>query len=479
MSPKSLFPSRAGSILTLALCCLSLLSCMEPESALCPEGLVCPFGQKCAARQAVCIKDDCGDGIIQADESCDDGNIVDGDGCSRNCESTENCGNGVTDLAANEVCDDGDTENGDGCSADCKSDERCGNSIVDEALDEVCDDGDTESGDGCSADCKSTEYCGNGYIDFNERCDDGNNLDGDECRWDCSSGRQCGNGYLDPGEQCDDGNLLDGDDCRHNCEIAFCGDGDVNTRGEHKEDCDDKVETERCNINCTHARCGDGFINRSLKEQCDDENASNDDNCLNSCKVARCGDGYTNIEGGEACDDGNSLACGTCDATCSQRQNPSPAHGSITAVSFDRIRDGEVFIIGSGKKIYIFEFNTTGESPETHVPINLRKDASDDAVAEVIAKAINGIVDPDFGISAGLKKNTVTLDAASKGSFENCPIIESVMNASFKVTGMSGGVGLDCPKGTGCKEEGDCAEGLSCLPVAPDSTNRKCGPKPR
>ncbi|MCY1022177.1 DUF4215 domain-containing protein [Pyxidicoccus sp. MSG2] len=411
MSRKSLFPARAGSILTLALCCLTLLACIEPESTLCPEGLVCPFGQKCAAQQAVCIKDDCGDGIIQTGESCDDGNIIDGDGCSRNCESAEACGNGIMDVAANELCDDGDTEGGDGCSADCKSTEYCGNSIVDEVLDEVCDDGNTEYGDGCSADCKSTEYCGNGYIDFNERCDDGNNLDGDDCRWDCSSGRQCGNGYLDPGEQCDDGNLLDGDDCRRTCEIAFCGDGDLNTQGLRKEECDD----------------------------------------------------------------GNSLSCGTCDASCSHVQGSSPATGIITVVPGGEIHDGEILVISDGPIQKIFEFNTEGGVASAHVRLAIPKIDKDFAVPIAIAKAIDD--ETDFNLIVTREWNVIKLKAARNGSFANQPIIKSSDERSLRVDGMSGGVARDCPAGTGCKIDDDCADGLWC-PEVPETERQMCRPKP-
>jgi len=53
---------------------------------------------------------------VASGEGCDDGNVVDGDGCDRNC-SVSACGNGV--RAANEECDDGNVEPGDGCSASC------------------------------------------------------------------------------------------------------------------------------------------------------------------------------------------------------------------------------------------------------------------------------------------------------------------------------------------------------------------------
>ena len=58
----------------------------------------------------------CGDGNINGDEECDDGNTVGGDGCSSEC-SFEICGNGVVDAL--EQCDDGNNVDGDGCTYDC------------------------------------------------------------------------------------------------------------------------------------------------------------------------------------------------------------------------------------------------------------------------------------------------------------------------------------------------------------------------
>ena len=137
------------------------------------------------------------------------------------------CGDSI--VHADEACDDGNDVGGDGCSADCFSDESCGNSTVDSIVGEMCDDGNTTGGDGCSADCLSTEICGNGHTDtlLGEVCDDGNLVDGDGCSMDCLSDETCGNGIRDraAGEACDDGNLVDGDGCSHTCrrEDSGCG----------------------------------------------------------------------------------------------------------------------------------------------------------------------------------------------------------------------------------------------------------------
>lgn len=131
--------------------------------------------------------------------------------------TTAGCGDGVVDVEAGEICDDGNNINGDGCSADCRSQEVCGNGIVDRAVGEQCDDGNTMDGDGCEHDC-TLPSCGNGILDSGEQCDDGNHRDGDSCSRRCEFER-CGNGVLDFDEQCDDGNNVDGDGCEHDCAL--------------------------------------------------------------------------------------------------------------------------------------------------------------------------------------------------------------------------------------------------------------------
>jgi cysteine-rich repeat protein len=65
----------------------------------------------------------CGDGMINGAEECDDGNTMDGDGCSHACMlengHTASCGDGI--LEVGEGCDDGNMVSGDGCSSVCQS----------------------------------------------------------------------------------------------------------------------------------------------------------------------------------------------------------------------------------------------------------------------------------------------------------------------------------------------------------------------
>jgi CSLREA domain-containing protein len=109
----------------------------------------------------------CGDGYVDPEEECDDGNPIDGDGCDSNCRPT-GCGNDV--VTAGETCDDGNTVAGDCCDFDCALDPAgapCtsdGNACTDDVCDGVgacehtahsrpCDDGSP---------CTSADHCAAG-----------------------------------------------------------------------------------------------------------------------------------------------------------------------------------------------------------------------------------------------------------------------------------------------------------------------------
>ena len=261
----------------------------------------------------VCLLEFCGSGAIDPGEVCDDGNTTAGDGCSPDCLSDESCGNGRPDFDAGETCDCGldqanlppgcDAINGapeGGCDVSCQS-LFCGNGVIDAA--EVCDDGNTTAGDGCSPDCLSDESCGNGRTDFavGESCDCGvdpanlplgcngpNDHPDSHCGGGCVS-LYCGNGHLDPGEVCDDGNNRSGDGCSADC--------------------------------ASDESCGNGYVDTVLGELCDDGNTSNVDACANDCSLPSCGDGIWDQADGELCDDGNKTNGDGCSARCSSDES--------------------------------------------------------------------------------------------------------------------------------------------------------------
>lgn len=120
---------------------------------------------------------ECGNARVEPGESCDDGNLVAGDGCGPSCRWEPFCGDGVRDEG--EVCDDGNGAAGDGCAPDCRSDERCGDGVTDVAAGEACD-----GAPGCTGDC-TWEACGDGITAGGEACDDGDRAPFDGCGPDC------------------------------------------------------------------------------------------------------------------------------------------------------------------------------------------------------------------------------------------------------------------------------------------------------
>jgi cysteine-rich repeat protein len=109
----------------------------------------------------------CGDGYLEGEEECDDGNIVSGDGCSDVCmiEVPEpECGNGV--IESEEECDDGE-DNGVLCSPDYGSiciycSETCTNTVFEGGF---CGDSIVNGPEQCD-----NSLCGEGYV-CNIYCD--------------------------------------------------------------------------------------------------------------------------------------------------------------------------------------------------------------------------------------------------------------------------------------------------------------------
>jgi cysteine-rich repeat protein len=129
----------AAGVIALGCACL-----FDTATYDCFSGLRCDPGFVCALRQQVCIPDGgCGNGIVSEDEVCDDGNIIDRDGCSSDCKSNEVCGNGVTDFHMGEECDPVSTFPGRPpdtaeCNSDCTK-PKCGDGHLNRPAGEVCD----------------------------------------------------------------------------------------------------------------------------------------------------------------------------------------------------------------------------------------------------------------------------------------------------------------------------------------------------
>jgi fibro-slime domain-containing protein len=140
---------------------------------------------------------DCGNGMLDPGEQCDDRSNQGGDGCSSTCQIEPGwsctgspsvcartvCGNGI--LEAGEVCDCGTdpTKLPTGCTGP--------NGLF---------NGD---GTGCSKTCTKEPIC--------------RGTNGTGATHACTP--TCGNGNLESGEGCDDGNLVNGDGCSSTCQI--------------------------------------------------------------------------------------------------------------------------------------------------------------------------------------------------------------------------------------------------------------------
>jgi len=277
---------------------------------------------------------ECGNNEVEDGETCDDGNVVGGDGCSATCQ-IEECGNDILDPG--EMCDDGNLVNGDGCSSDCLF-EECGNGILDPG--EECDDGNEDNGDGCDSQCliEPEPACGDGNLDPGEQCDDGNTVGGDGCAADCTiegSEPFCGDGTQDPGEGCDDGNNDNGDGCNSDCMVEACGNGVLDAG----EECDDgnTDDGDGCSANCTLESvdpiCGNEIVEDG--EECDDGNTMDGDGCSANCTIEEvdpfCGDG--NVDEGEECDDGNTDSGDGCSADCTIEEGDGQNDGQKLCIN--------------------------------------------------------------------------------------------------------------------------------------------------
>lgn len=236
---------------------------------------------------------DCGDGVVNVDEECDDGNENEDDGCTSVC-TTPRCGDGVvstytvSDTVPNPVVTNpfGTTANVCDEGSFCASNTRC----------EVGEDPQAPEHGMCQSlgfdRAVAARYgllpgatLGVRAIDWvcwNYVCGpNAEPLGPANCQdWEALLELECASPRA---EQCDEG--------RFNAPLP-----------------------DRCRVDCTAPRCTDGIVDSG--EECDDGNEANDDGCSNRCRAARCGDGIRQIFRGEECDDGNSVDDDGCNNAC-------------------------------------------------------------------------------------------------------------------------------------------------------------------
>jgi cysteine-rich repeat protein len=131
----------------------------------------------------------CGDGVVEGDEGCDDGNADNLDGCLNDC-TLASCGDGFV-RAGVEDCEDGNEDGSDDCVG-CRQ-ARCGDGFVHVGVEE-CDAGSFNSDalyGGCGSQCKPGPRCGDGKLNGPEECDDNNSDPQDGCLEGCIDATSC------------------------------------------------------------------------------------------------------------------------------------------------------------------------------------------------------------------------------------------------------------------------------------------------
>jgi len=193
---------------------------VQTPSEQCEDGNTetedCPYETSCSVCGPICTDvpgntSYCGDGVYNAlFEECDNAPLNSdalADRCRTDCKNFY-CGDGVKDSG--EVCDDGNNLDGDYCSSDCQVQSgSCGDGVKQDG--EECDDiaGNSNTiSDRCRTDCTNPK-CGDSVQDSGEACDDGNQIDNDYCSNSCqSTGANCGDGTVSTGEECDQEGVL-------------------------------------------------------------------------------------------------------------------------------------------------------------------------------------------------------------------------------------------------------------------------------
>ncbi|HSD89000.1 MAG TPA: DUF4215 domain-containing protein [Kofleriaceae bacterium] len=293
----------------------------------------------------------CGNGVVDTNEDCDDGDANGGPGarcdttchwvCTGDnwCDDLEPC-NGAetcvehrcvagTDLSDGTTCGTGKLCRNAACT-----DSVCGDQFV-TAPNEECDDANSTQGDGCDNNCKysclssdSTRNCtptdpcqGQGTCnDTTHICSAGTPLadntscgTGGYCKTGTCTQPVCGNGAVEPGEQCDDGasNGQAGDGCKSNCTFAC-----VNPA----TDC---AAASFCEMNtCTTSHVCAAVADPSKENMsCGLNLVCKSGSCV--APTATCGNGV--VETGEQCDFGTSNGAGTgCETNCQFSCTKSP-----------------------------------------------------------------------------------------------------------------------------------------------------------
>jgi uncharacterized repeat protein (TIGR01451 family) len=231
----------------------------------------------------------CGDGVVKAPETCDEGGA---NGTASSC-----CSATCTLLGPSYVCRPGiecdAPETCTGSSPTCPADAFVSQGIGCTDDGNVCTD-DVCDGAGACIHPNNTAPCNDGVF-----CNGADTCSGGSCSVHpgdpCTSGPECnnvcneaaGNCAVAPGTPCtDDGNGCTDDACDgagacgHPNNTLSCDDGNVCT-------INDTCSGGSCQG--TSVQCGDGVLQLGCGEECDDGNTTSGDGCSSTCTLEPCG----------------------------------------------------------------------------------------------------------------------------------------------------------------------------------------------
>jgi cysteine-rich repeat protein len=383
-----------------------------------------------------CAVAECGNGIVEPGEQCDDGNTLDGDCCDANCQfepEGSSCEDGLFCNGA-ETCDGAGSCQA-GAPVDCDDGVGCTDDSCDEANDQCVNDANDLNCPDDGVFCNGVEFC-DAVADCSstgDPCPDGTVCN--EANDTCEVAADCGNGILEPGEECDDGNTLDGDCCSANCTFepagSSCEDGEF-CNGEElcdgagtclpgqPVDCDDGV-------GCTVDSCdeaADACANAPDDGLCDDGQFCNG---METCDLVNGCEPGVPVD----CDDGVGCTDDSCDEANDQCVN-SPNDLNCP--------DDGVFCNGVEFCSAMADCSSTGDPCPGGTVCNEETDTCDAAPG-----CGDGILDPGEDCDDG---NTMNGDCCD----ENC---------MFEPPGSS------CDDGEFCNGEEICDGVGTCLPGDP------------
>ncbi len=277
----------------------------------------------------------CGNGVLNAGEGCDDGNLMNGDGCSASCTCEA-----IVGVPANNDCINRDVvSDGNHCfdnsmaTTDGVVEAACNFAVGDDNVHndiwynytatctgilvlDTCGGGNFDtrisvySGTSCPPgapiDCDdddddSTGLCGNtlesvllvpvttGQVlkirvgEFSATTTSGLDLLNIDCQ-----NPICGNGTLEIGEECDDNNMVGNDGCSATCDLegACCLPNGTCLDNLLEADCTAQPGVyqgdEVACVDVTCPVCGNGTVEAG--EECDDSNTMNGDGCDSTCQ---------------------------------------------------------------------------------------------------------------------------------------------------------------------------------------------------